>query len=271
MNPRTTSPGPWAGSPRRRATGVFSMWRHTRLVVLASISASLFAALLIPFKLLPLIPGSTELRPANAIPILCSFLFGPAAAWGAAIGNIIGDFFGGFGPGAFFGAIGNFFFGLLPYYLWRAFSDRDPTPSTAGEWLGFAAVLAVSSAACALVIGWGLNALGFVPFVALANIVLVNNFVAAIVLTPLLLRAVYGRVRAAGLCYDDLRVEPIGRGPRSWAGVALVGVASLGGIAFGNLIALGYVVVPVGGVLASQITFGVAPFVALLFLGALLL
>src|SRR5262244_1116879 len=83
------------------------MWDNTRLVVFAAICASLYAAILIPFKVLPLIPGVTELRPANAVPVICSFLFGPAAGWGAAIGNIIGDFFGGLGPGDFFGFLGN--------------------------------------------------------------------------------------------------------------------------------------------------------------------
>ena len=72
-----------------------AMWRNTRMVVLCAISAALYAAVLVPFKVVPLIPGVTELRPANAIPVVCSFLFGPAAAWGAAIGNMIGDFFGG--------------------------------------------------------------------------------------------------------------------------------------------------------------------------------
>ena len=61
-----------------------AMWRNTRLVVLTAVSASLYAAILIPFKVLPLIPGVTELRPANAVPVVCSFLFGPAGAWGAA-------------------------------------------------------------------------------------------------------------------------------------------------------------------------------------------
>ena len=68
------------------------MWRNTRMVVLCAISAALYAAVLVPFKVVPLIPGVTELRPANAIPVVCSFLFGPAAAWGSAIGNMIGDF-----------------------------------------------------------------------------------------------------------------------------------------------------------------------------------
>ena len=91
------------------------MWRNTRLVVLTAVSASLYAALLIPFKVLPLIPGVTELRPANAVPVVCSLLFGPAGAWGAAIGNLIGEFFGGIGPGDLFGFAGNFLYGFLPY------------------------------------------------------------------------------------------------------------------------------------------------------------
>src|ERR1700685_2979267 len=78
------------------------MWRNTRMVVLCAISAALYAAVLVPFKVVPLIPGVTELRPANAIPVVCSLLFGPAAAWGSAIGNMIGDFFGGVGPRAIF-------------------------------------------------------------------------------------------------------------------------------------------------------------------------
>jgi len=60
------------------------MWSNTRMVVLTAISAALYAAILIPFKVVALIPGITEFRPANAVPVVCSFLFGPAAAWGSA-------------------------------------------------------------------------------------------------------------------------------------------------------------------------------------------
>src|SRR5688500_3407795 len=73
---------------------VFSMWRHTQMVVLVALSAAIYAAVLIPFKGFPIIPGYIELRPANAFPIVFGLLFGPAEAWGAAIGNLIGDFFG---------------------------------------------------------------------------------------------------------------------------------------------------------------------------------
>ena len=134
-----------------------AMWRNTRLVVLTAVSASLYAALLIPFKVLPLIPGVTELRPANAVPVVCSFLFGPAGAWGAAIGNLIGDFFGGIGPGDLFGFAGNFLYGFLPYTAWRALSGADPLPRTAPQWVAFVGVVALAAGACGLIIGWGLN------------------------------------------------------------------------------------------------------------------
>src|SRR5438128_9918984 len=78
---------------------LFAMWSNTRMVVLTAICAALYAAILIPFKIVPLIPGITEFRPANAVPVVCSFLFGPAAAWGPAFGNLIGASFVGLRPG----------------------------------------------------------------------------------------------------------------------------------------------------------------------------
>ena len=101
-----------------------AMWRNTRMIVLCAISAALYAAVLVPFKVVPLIPGVTELRPANAIPVVCSFLFGPAAAWGSAIGNMIGDFFGGVSPGDSFGFIGNLAYGYIPYKIWSVVAVR---------------------------------------------------------------------------------------------------------------------------------------------------
>ena len=65
---------------------VLGVWRDTRLVVMIAVTAALYAAILIPMKIImPLVPGFTEVRPANVLPILFSFLFGPVAAWGALI------------------------------------------------------------------------------------------------------------------------------------------------------------------------------------------
>ena len=106
---------------------LITMWKNTRMIVLMAVSAALYAAVLIPFKVaLPIIPGFTEVRPANVIPIICSLMFGPAAAWGSAIGNTIGDFFGTLGLGTFFGFIGNFLYGYIPYKMWQAFGKGEP-------------------------------------------------------------------------------------------------------------------------------------------------
>jgi energy-coupling factor transport system substrate-specific component len=220
---------------------LFGMWNNTRMVVLTAMCASLYAAVLIPFMLVPLIPGLTHLRPANALPIVCSFLFGPAAAWGAAVGNLIGDFFAGLGPGDLFGFLGNFFYGLVPYRLWRACSDGDPPPRTAGAWALFLAVVATASMLCAATVGFGLQILGFVPFAVLANVVLVNNLVTSVILAPLLLAVLYPRVHRARLLYVDvLGLPPRRRAVVRVPAVALVIVGTVLAFVLGNLASGGW-------------------------------
>ena len=57
-------------------------------------------------------------------------LYWTGAAWGAAIGNVIGDFFGGIGPGDLFGFFGNFLYGTVPYKVWALLSRHQPVPKT---------------------------------------------------------------------------------------------------------------------------------------------
>ena len=38
---------------------VVTMWRHTKMVVLVALTAAVYAAILIPLKGIPLIPGFT--------------------------------------------------------------------------------------------------------------------------------------------------------------------------------------------------------------------
>ena len=244
------------------------MWQDTRMIVFTAISAALYASILIPFKVMPIIPGVTEFRPANAVPVICSLLFGPAGAWGSAIGNLIGDLFGGIGPGDMFGFAGNFLYGLVPYRAWEALGDGDPTPRSIADWARLLYVVLIAAAACALVIGWGLNLLGFVPFPLLGNVVLTNNFVTAGVLAPLVLRVLYPRVRSGGLLYRDLaaRARPPRRG--RIALLVLASVLVFGGHLAGNLIYAGYWTAPWVAVFgihtptrAFEIGVGLAPFV----------
>src|SRR4030095_490611 len=140
----------------------------------------------------------------------------------------------------------------------------------------FIAVIALSAAACAVVVGWGLNGLGFVPFAVLANIVFFNNFVMAAVLSPLLLVAIYPRVKRAGLRYDDVATTPPRRGLWCWVGLTAVVLGTVGGFVVGNLISTGRIEIAAlatnpPGARAGQVGAGFAPFSGLIFFGLLLL
>jgi energy-coupling factor transport system substrate-specific component len=219
-----------------------AMWRNTRMIVLCAISAALYAAILVPFKVVPLIPGVTELRPANAIPVVCSFLFGPAAAWGSAIGNMIGDFFGGVSPGDSFGFIGNLAYGYIPYKVWSVVAARhipmDGTWAARGAY--FFSCL-VASVLCADFIGFGDNVLAIRLFYLLGNVVILNNMISALVLSPFILRAVYPRVQRGRVLYKDVMPE-LQNAPRSQslAGLAMLLIGTAGAWLSGNAISLGY-------------------------------
>jgi len=216
------------------------MWRSTRMVVLTAISAALYAAILIPFKVVPIIPGVTEFRPASAVPVVCAFLFGPAGAWGAAFGNVIGEFFGGLGPGDVFGFLGNLAYGFVPYALWEAVGGRAPVPGDARSAIGLVVVVAAAALLCATIVGWGLHWLGFHPFTLLAPIVFTNNAVGGIVLAPLLLRVLHPRVAKARLLYRDILGPPPRRSRvRRAAGVAIVLGGTVAAFVAGELVASG--------------------------------
>lgn len=203
------------------------------MVVLVALTAALYAALLVPFKPIPIIPGITELRPANVVPVVASLLFGPAAAWGAAIGNLVGDFFGTLGPGSFFGFIGNFLLGYLPYRLWRSWAPgREPTGAVSLVPV-FLAICIVASAACGVVIAWGVDLLGLVPFKILATVITLNDTLASFVLGLVLLPLLYPRAKRWGLlCGQIMAEEELGESPWGWASSAVVGVLSVGEVAW---------------------------------------
>ena len=196
-------------NPRRWYGELRHVWRDTRLLVLSAQIAAIYAAVLIPFKVgIPIIPGFVELRPANVIPIVGSLLFGPAAAWGAGIGNVIGDCFGTLGPASFFGFLGNFLYGYVPYLLWGNLgwlsSGREPMVRSWRQGVEYVIVCACASMVCAATIGWGVELLGLLPFWLLFPAIFLNNLVMATLLGPPLLLFLYPRVKQWNLYYRDL-------------------------------------------------------------------
>ena len=214
------------------------------MVVLVALSAAIYAAVLIPFKGFTIIPGFTEVRPANVFPFVFGLLFGPAGAWGAAIGNLIGDFFGTLGPGSIAGFIGNFFLGFLPYKMWGSFFRRGENMEqnvNSGKKLAvYIAITILASAVCAVWIAWFNDLIGFVPFAALGAIITVNNAIAGVVLGPILLLVLYPRVKRWGLLWTEImRPEEVSASRLQRLGNLLMWVGGLGGLILGLIIGVG--------------------------------
>lgn len=181
------------------------------MIMLVAVVAAVYAALLIPFAGLVIIPGITAVRPGNVIPVVFGLMFGPAAAWGSAIGNLINDLFAGtLGPGSIGGFLGNFFFGMLGYKLWgnlgplSSGAEPDFRENPGRQFLEYVAIAVGSSAACAAIIAWGLEIFGLFPFSVLGTVIVANNTIATVVLGPPLLYLTYPRIKRMGLLYPDL-------------------------------------------------------------------
>jgi energy-coupling factor transport system substrate-specific component len=248
---------------------LFTMWRNTRMVVLTAICAAVYVAVLLPFKIVTIVPGFTEFRPGAAMPVLLSLLFGPAGAWGAGFGNLIGDLLGGmFGPGSVPGFLGNFLYGFVAYKLWRALrGERPARPISTGDWVIFEVILVVSAATCGFVIAWGVDLLGLVPFAVLGAAITLNNAVACLILVNVLIVLVEPRIEKWRLLYTDiLDAESISRGRLRGLGAALVVAAPLVGLALGLVLARGH-----GAAGGVSIGAGLAPIVGALLFGCLLL
>lgn len=194
------------------------------MLVLIAFCAALYVAVLIPFKLAVLVPGITEIRPGAALPVVFSVFFGPAAAWGSAFGNVIGDFLGGtIGPGSFFGFFGNLLYGYIPYRVIRMLKPADASLFSAKGWIAFVSGVFLASGLCGSVIALGVDWLKIVDFSFLANAIFINNFGVSLLLAPLLIKALGTRVRQMRLSYDQvLEPEQISPPPIKYAGFLIV-------------------------------------------------
>jgi len=258
---------------------VFAMWRHTKMVVLVALTAGVYAAILIPLKGIPLIPGFTELRPANAIPVVFGLLFGPAAAWGSAFGNLIGDFFGTLGLGSIGGFIGNFFYGYIPYKLWGRMgllSSRQPLDSRSGRWLlEYLLVVFLASGVCAAIISYGTDLFGLVPFGILASVITLNNFLWSAILGPFLVWLMYPRAKRWDILWTEI-MDPaeISQPAQSWVGPMLMWVGGIGALVVGVVISTGlYSALPFQfgtGTTGFGVVAAVLPFLLVFVLGCLL-
>jgi energy-coupling factor transport system substrate-specific component len=217
---------------------IFTMWRNTRMIILAAVCGAIYGAALIAFKTaIPFIPGITELRVANIFPMGFGLLFGPAGAWGTAFGNLIGDLFGGtLGPGSVAGFVGNFLLGYLPYAMWNRLIPSAQIKAgwrkeSWQSWANYLAIAFISSAACAVVISTFIDTLGIVPYPVLSKIITLNNTLASWIGSILLVSIFRVTKDQLGLFWLDLMEESeIGKPLAPIPGAWLVTMGSLVGL-----------------------------------------
>lgn len=215
----------------RQPLDLFSMWSNTRMVVFTAVTGALYVAVMIPFKWAVILPGLSEVRPGVALPMFLAFLFGPAAAWGSGIGNFIGDFFGTIGPGSIFGFFGNFLLAYAPYAFYRAWMGHA-APLRSG-WKGVVVLiigLLSGVFACATVISWGLNILGYLPFIFLGATIAINDTLFALALVLPLLAYLHPRMEKWGVAYYEV-LDPEQARPSRTAklGAVLLALGAFGG------------------------------------------
>lgn len=134
-----------------------------------------FVVLGAAFKVMVLVEGLTEVRPANAIPIVSGLLFGPIGALGCAVGNLIADCFGTLNWTSLLGVVGNFFAAYIPYRVWHAVSREQPNVHTWKNLLLYVWAVCLGTLTCAWILGFGLELFFGIWIETVYKYVLLNN------------------------------------------------------------------------------------------------
>lgn len=190
-------------------------WRIMRQVIrwdaidvsVTALSAAVYGGALAATGGIPIIPGFTWVRPANALAPLFGILFGVPGALGTSIGNFIADALAGYlGVGSIGGFIGNFIIAYVPYKLMKDHSFR--TPRSLIEFYVWGVL--VGSVWCSLYISWWLDFME--PVIGLPKsfiwgffapwVIFNNSFITAIV-SPILGFILYPPIKARGLYWAD--------------------------------------------------------------------
>ncbi len=102
--------------------------KRSQLPALCLLLACAFAVLSLSINVFEFADGYSEIRPENLFPVVGGLLLGPAGALACAVGNLLGDLYWirDYGMTSIFGFAANFMAALIPYIIWRSFSDEPP-------------------------------------------------------------------------------------------------------------------------------------------------
>jgi energy-coupling factor transport system substrate-specific component len=244
-----------------RAT--ITMWKSTRMIVLVAMVAAIYATAQITLNpvSIVLVPGVLEFKAANVLTMALGILFGPAGAWGVAIGNTVGDMFtGNLALGSVFGFLSSFSVAYVGYTFWRRY--RPEAGEARSELrkphalLVYLTIGVISATVAAVVLAWGLNLLGIAPFELVSN-TLVANFAVGSAIGVVLYALVHDRLDAMNFTWTEI-MEPgdIGRPINATLGSVLVTIGAFGGWLLGAVLLAGGAITPVVGICVACIVVG---------------
>jgi energy-coupling factor transport system substrate-specific component len=142
----------------------------------------------------------------------------------------------------------------------------EPNPNTAKKLAVYVAIVIIVSLVCASIIAWFVALLELFPFTPVLLLIVSNNVIPGIVLGPILLIALYPRVKQFGLLWTEImEPEEVSASRLQTLGNVLVWVGGIGALITGLLIE--------AGGFGGGITVGLAliPFLLLVVVGAFLL
>jgi hypothetical protein len=182
---------------------LLSVWIDRRGLKLIAANAVVYALVLIPFNQFQLEVAGIPFRPAAAIPVVCGIFFGPAAAWGLGIGNIVGDVFGSWSLMSIIGFLINFMYPYLAYLLWHRFMRGKEEKMDAYTLVIFWIVTLVATFVCMTLLAAGGTVFFHRPFESKFIQYYTNSILFAMLVGPLLFRVLFEPLARRRLMYGE--------------------------------------------------------------------
>ena len=152
----------------------------TNFIIVFLLSAVLFFAFTMPYRVWFSVADITDMRPTTALTPVLGMIFGLAASLGCAAGNFISDLISGYEMSyAVLSALQQIVYGMLPYFLWKKLNKErggdEFRLDSISRMLKFCFVMLVDAALIVVCAGIVNHAYSVTDFVSINNLYLFLN------------------------------------------------------------------------------------------------
>lgn len=178
-----------------------------RYIFITVATAAVFAALWGSINLKEFVGGLTEVRPVNLLPVPAGILFGPPAALGCAIGNLVIDIFYDYEEAIWIGFLGNFLMAYIPYKIWNMLAGRKLHVHSVKRLLLFIGAAFMGCLTCSWALSYGMALLDR-PRDDLFLITFMNNMIFTLSLGMSIYIVVTSEKLKTGFPYEEMSIIP---------------------------------------------------------------